>query len=82
MTSGLIRRGRHERCISLERWWSPTRSDFYLQKRPILPIAAKCVRRHAGHPAPIAVRTFSIAAAPCFLKSVGKQEILTEPIYA
>jgi hypothetical protein len=35
MTSGLIRRGRHERCISLERWWSPTRSDFYLQKRPI-----------------------------------------------
>src|SRR5262249_540744 len=28
MTSGPITRGRHERWTSLEKWWSPTRSDF------------------------------------------------------
>ena len=64
MTSEPIRRGRHERWISLERWWPPPEVTFTSKSvrfSAAAPIAAKCVRRQ--HMQPSKDRRYSITSS-------------------
>jgi hypothetical protein len=61
MTSGPITRGRHERWISLEKWWFPTRSDF--SRIAVINLILRNARSHLRDECPLTSKSVRLSAA-------------------
>jgi len=61
MSSGPIRRGRHERWTSQEKWWVPTRSDF--SRIAVINQILRSARSHLRDECPLTSKSVRLSAA-------------------